>query len=198
MQRPKDGSRKAEIFDAFMEHGMKAAEKKAIKLDIKASTLRSWTSEWARRKNEDVTNVPAQKRERLPEKTTRERLPEADAHFRFKSREAAEKALLAQAKNCGVRPRALTVLENDGRFAIAPVWRKGMPIPQFKKGDVVYGLFMCDSKAKVTDAGPEQSVVRYVKESPVKSRPREECVPNYYLWHAAEIEAKPTSKRERL
>lgn len=199
MQRPKDGSRKAQIFDAFMANGMKAAEKLATKLDIKSSTLKSWTSEWARRSGETVTNVPpAIKRERLPdEPDTAEKPGEFDPHFRFKSQEAAERQLLAICKRNGMRPKALTVLENDGRFAIAPVHTvKNRPYPQFKKGDVVYGLFMVDSKAKVTGPGPEQTMIRYVKESTAKARPREECVPNYYLWKPEEIE--PTSKRERL
>lgn len=205
MQRPKDGSRKAQIFDAFMAPGEiaareKAAAKLATKLDIKPSTLKSWLSEWARRSGETITNAsPTIKRERLPgSPETAPKPGEFDPHFRFKSREAAEKALISQARHCGIRTKALTILENDGRFAIAPSWRKGMPIPQFKKGDIVYGMFMVDSKAKVTAPGPEQSMIRYVKESSAKSRPREECVPNYYLWLPSEIEEKPTSKRERL
>ena len=197
MQRPKDGSRKATIFDAFMAKGMDAAKKLAVKLEIKDSTLKSWTSEWDRRKNEPVTNAPVTiTRERLSEEKTEPGT--FDPHFRFKTREAAEHQMAAICKRNSLRSKALTVLENDGRFAIAPTWRKGMPIPQFKKGDVVYGLFMVDSKAKVTGPGPEQSMIRYVKESVSKARPREECVPNYYLWTPAEIEDKSASKRERL
>lgn len=198
MQRPKDGSRKATIFDAFMAKGFDAAKKLAIKLDIKESTLKSWASEWERRKGEAVTNAPPViTRERLPDDVKPE--PGAfDPHFRFKTREAAETQLAAICKRNSVRPRAFTVLENDGRFAIAPAWKKGQPIPQFKKGEIVYGLFMVDSKAKITEPGPEQSMIRYVKESSSKARPKEECVPNYYLWLPKEIEEKPVSKRERL
>jgi len=200
MLRPREGSRKAQIFDAFMNDGAKSAEKLATKLEIKASTLKSWTSEWSRKSGEGVTSSPV-KRERLPDDKPRDnpKPGEFDPHFRYKSREEGERALIAHAKRAGIRANAFTVLENDGRFAIAPIHTvKKRPYPQFKKGDTVYGLFMVDSKAKVTGPGPEQSMIRYVKESSAKARPREECVPNYYLWLPSEIEDKPASKRERL
>jgi transposase-like protein len=201
MLRPRDGSRKAQIFDAFMgKGGLKEAQKLATKLDIKDSTLRSWVALWDRGKGEEITSAPV-KRERMEQEApvVREKLKpgEFDPHFRFKTREAAERQLISQAKSCGVRAKTLSVLENDGRFAIVPAWRKGMPIPQFKKGEFVYGMFMVDSKAKIVTPGPEQSVIRYVKESSSKARPKEECVPNYYLWSPAEIEGT-SSKRERL
>ncbi len=120
---------------------------------------------------------------------------EFSPHFCFKTRAHAERVLEENAKRAGLRLSSLTVLENEGRFAIAPVWRKGMPIPQFKKGETVYGLFMVDSEAKIVEAGAEQSIIRYVKESDVKMRPKQECVPNGYLWRPSQVNAP---KRERL
>jgi hypothetical protein len=119
------------------------------------------------------------------------------AQFVYKTREHAQQQLIANARRSGITTRALTVLEQDGRFAIVPAWRKGMPIPQFQKGEIVFGLYMCDSEAKVVEPGKEQSIIRFVKESTVKARPKEMCVPNYHLWKPSEV-AKGASTRERL
>lgn len=118
-------------------------------------------------------------------------------NFCFKSFAHADRERIANARRSGMVTSALTVLEQDGMFAIVPAWKKGMPVPQFKKGDIVYGLYRIDGEAKVVGPGPEQTVIRYTKESVRKARPKEECVPNQYLFARKDVQAAD-SKRERL
>jgi hypothetical protein len=84
--------------------------------------------------------------------------------------------------------RAYHVLEENGKFAIAPAsYKPEGPIPQFKRGMTVMDTVIPDSRAIVKEAGPEQSVVKY-------EDGREQTIPNVYLIEVAPVEKKATTK----
>lgn len=200
-KRPKDGSRKAEVWDVFQAKGAEAAIKKALSFDepLQEGTARSWVKEWARAEGTELdlpssSGKPAKtiKKDKTDKKGStapvkRERLDTKDdpdekfnPAFKYTTRDACETALIQKAKAAGLRPWTYHIIEHNGRFAIAPAHYKAKgPIPQFKKGDVVYDCYLVNSEAEVIEAGPEQCVVRYVL--PYKNRPNEQCVPNRYL-----------------
>jgi hypothetical protein len=188
----KEGSRKAAIYDAFIEAGggeggLKVAYKRAEKLGIKAGTVKSWASGWLKgvlrpEKKETTATKP---------KVVHDKGYHPD--FKYTSRAMADKQHEALCTRAGLRAHAFHVIEDDGRFAVAPAhYKPGGPVPTFERGDIVYDAVIANSKAKVLEAGPEQTLVRYVKER--KTGPREECVINRFLIKLPE----KASKRERL
>jgi hypothetical protein len=178
----KEGSRKAEIYDVFLDSedsaaGLKNAYKRAEKLGIKAGTVKSWSSMWLR------GEVKPGKKEKAPgDKPDTVTLKDGAFHpmFKYTSREKADKEHEALCTRNGIRPHAFHVIEDDGRFAVVPShYQPGGPVPTFKAGDIVYDALIANSKAKVIEPGPEQTMVRYVVDRP--SRPREDCVINRFL-----------------
>lgn len=131
-------------------------------------------------KSKPEINKPAAQRQRAPEKRA---TGEALLHFRFNTYEAAAKQANIQARRCGMSTLAFHILSEGGKFAIAPahVRPKSAP-PQFKKGDEVYDLIIHDSRGRIKEAGPEQSLVSYYH----KQR-GEQIVPNCYLLRASDF-----------
>lgn len=201
----KAGSRKAKIYDAFKaakdpEAGIKAANKMAQEQGIKTGTVKSWLGSWA--KGTLPVKAPKEKREKREkkEKVGKVSKPDSsDAHFRYLSRYHAESNLKDIAERSGLRPHAFHILENEGKFAVVPItYRPIGPVPQFEKGDVVFDVFIANSKAKVINPGPEQTEVRYDKERTSPARPREECVLNRYLVKLPDEPMKGKVKREKI
>lgn len=186
----KKGSRKAEIYEVFKRDGLDGAMAHAVGLDIKPGTVKSWSSMWLKGTVKPATKEKADKPK--PEQV-------AGFHpvFKYTSRSAADKGHEMLCTSSGLRAHAFHVIEDDGRFAVVPAhYKPGGPVPQFKAGDIVYDAFIANTKAKVIEAGPEQTLIRYVKERP--KGPREECVINRYLVKLPdEAPTKKTLKRER-
>jgi hypothetical protein len=63
MTRPKDGSRKASVYDAFHSGGYDEALRTAERLEIKEGTVRSWAGTWAKESGQKLptrgSKVPA-------------------------------------------------------------------------------------------------------------------------------------------
>lgn len=180
----KAGSRKAKIYDVFKAKGLEAAFKEAEKLQIKPGTVKSWSGSWTK------GTVPAKKAK--GEKAAKVAKPGKrssgdetyEANFKYLSRHHAESNLTHICERSGLRPHAFHVLENEGKFAVVPIsYRPIGPVPQFEKGDVVFDVYVANSKARVIEPGPEQTMIKYDKEStiPGHARPREDCVLNRYL-----------------
>lgn len=197
----KAGSRKAEIYDAFIEAGggeagLKAANKEAGvkgKKLIKPGTVKSWSSAWLKGEH---TSKPKDPNAPKPVKAVKA-VKDDGFHpdFKYTSRERADRAHQDLCERAGTRSHAFHVIEDDGRYAVVPSHvHPTTPAPTFKAGDIVYDIFIANSKAKVIEAGPQQSVIKYVRERP--KGPREECVINRYLIKLPEKEARV--KRERL
>jgi len=181
------GSRKAEVYETFHKDGLDAAMKKGNKLGLKAGTVKSWCSGW-------------QGHERAAPRTTRAthkvetkpvtRSNEFEPWFKHSSRQEAERHRDAICNRSGCHKKAFHIIEENGRFAVAPAHVKGGPIPTFEKGDIVFDTTMPDRRGKVIAAGPEQTEVRYADKSTA-------IVPNYYL-HKFEKEGANKSKTERV
>lgn len=195
----KEGSAKAAIYQIFTdagggEKGLAAAHKHAAKksVGIKPGTVKSWASMWLKGQTK-----PGTRAEPKPDKAPKLKNGEYEPAFKYTTRERADAEHESLCERNGLRPHAFHVLEDEGKFAIAPVnYKPGGPAPQFEVGDIVYDALIINSKAKVINAGPEQSVVRYVKDRP--SRPREDCIINRFLVKLPD-EGKPKSKkREKL
>jgi hypothetical protein len=192
----KVGSRKAEIYDVFMENGggeagLKAAMKRADKLDIKPGTVKSWSGAWLK----GVTK-PAKKEKADKPAQGDAAVKGFNPWFKYTTREAADKRHENLCTQSGLRPHCFHVIEQDGRFAVVPATYKSPgPPPIFQRGDTVYDAFIANTQAKVLEPGPEQTVIRYVKDRP--NKPREECVINRFLVKLPDEEAK-ARKRERL
>ncbi len=191
----KEGSRKAEIYDVFTEAGggdagLKAAYKRAAKVGIKDGTVKSWSSMWLKGETKPSSKAPDPDKVKA---TTPKRDVGFHSEFKHTSRAAADKAHEKLCTRAGLRAHAFHVIEDDGRFAVVPAtYKPGGPVPTFSKGDTVYDALIANSKAKVIDAGPEQTMVRYVEERP--NRPREECVINRFLVKLPD-EEKPSNKK---
>lgn len=201
----KAGSRKAEIYDVFRsaktpEEGLKAAYKEASRKGaklIKEGTVKSWAGSWAKG-TLPTPKGKAVKRERM---TASAGTPNDDIWFRHDSLFKANKDLTGICERAGLRPHAFHIIENDGKFAVVPIsTRNDKPIPQFEKGDVVYDCYSSTSKARIIQAGPEQSMIRYDKESTAKgmTRPRECAIPNRYLIKLPDEPITGKPKREKL
>jgi hypothetical protein len=196
----KEGSRKAAIYDVFRkagggDAGLKAAFKYAARKDvgIKEGTVRSWSSMWLK-----GTTKPNKDKAPKPETKTRVVTPDDEQYpFKYTSRAAADRAHEAMCTRTGMRSHAFHVIESDGRFAVVPShYKPGGPPPTFSKGDLVHDAFIANSAAKVIEAGPEQCIIRYVKERP--KGPQEECVINRFLVAIPKAAPKAKSKREKL
>ena len=192
----KAGSRKAEIYDAFMEAGggdagLKAATKEATakgKKVIKPGTIKSWASMWLK----GVTKPEAKENDDKPAKVVVERDKGYHPDFKYTTRQQADRHHETLCTRSGLRPHAFHVLEDGGMFAVVPAhYKPGGPVPTFERGDIVYDAMIANSKAKVIEAGPEQTLVRYVTER--KTGPREECVINRYL-----VKLPDPKKKERV
>jgi hypothetical protein len=57
MQSPRPGSRKAVVFNAFKDGGLKQAEKVGAEQGLKAGTVRSWVGGWSKQEAA-VPNTP--------------------------------------------------------------------------------------------------------------------------------------------
>lgn len=199
----KEGSAKAAIYQIFTdagggEKGLAAAHKHAAKksVGIKPGTVKSWSSMWLKGQTK-----PGTRAEPKADKAPKLKNGEYEPAFKYTTRERADAEHESLCERNGLRPHAFHVLENEGRFAVVPAhYKPGGPMPTFKVGDVVYDALIPNSKARVIEAGPEQSIVRYVTDRP--SRPREECVINRFLvtapaltkGEAKEIDATPKPK----
>lgn len=193
----KEGSRKRQIYDEFMESGggedgLKAAYKLARTLGIKDGTVKSWSGGWLK----GVLRPEPKEKAAKPEKE-QEKRGEFHPWFKYTSREAADRRHESLCTSSGLRPHCFHVIEQDGRFAVVPAtYKPPGPPPVFKEGDIVYDAFIANTKAKVIGAGPEQTLIRYVKERP--KGPREECVINRFLVKIPDDEKKGKVTRERL
>lgn len=192
----KEGSRKRQIYDVFLDSedstvGLKKAYALADKLGIKEGTVKSWSGGWLKGETKPKPKDPGDK----PAKS--EVVHEKGFHpeFKYTSRARADQRHESLCTSSGLRPHAFHVLEEDGRFAVVPAnFKPPGPVPTFEKGDVVYDAFIANTKAKVLEAGPEQTLIRYVKDR--GKGPREECVINRFLVKLPDNEKK--LKRERL
>ena len=192
----KEGSRKAAIYDTFLkagggEKGLAAAQKHAARKDvgIKQGTVKSWASGWLKGQVR-----PDKKPSTKPDKVTLTKNGEFHPLFKYTSRDKADKEHEAMCNRNGIRAHAFHVIENEGRFAVVPAnYQPGGPVPTFKVGDIVYDALIANSKAKVIEAGPEQTLIRYAIDKP--SRPREDAVINRFLVKLPDVEAKASNKK---
>lgn len=198
----KEGSRKAEIYNVFMEagggeDGLKAARKEASakgKKLIKEGTIKSWSSMWLKGTTKpEAKALDPNKPKPAPVVHDKGFHPD----FKYTTRAQADRHHEALCERAGLRPHAFHVIENEGMFAVAPAnYKPGGPVPTFKPGDIVYDALIANTKAKVIEAGPEQTLIRYDKDRP--NRPREECVINRFLVKLPEREEKKKKERARL
>jgi hypothetical protein len=194
----KEGSGKRVIYDVFMtagggKEGLAAAMKAAKENEVKEGTIKSWSSMWLRGMTKPGTSVKPKADKPKGDNVS---LKNGEFHplFKHTTREKADKEHEALCERNGIRPHAFHVIEDKGRFAVVPAnYKPGGPVPTFKVGDIVYDALIANSKAKVIEAGPEQSMVRYAEERP--NRPREECVINRFLVKLPDAPAKK-SKRD--
>lgn len=186
----KEGSRKREIYDVFLkagggETGLAAAKKHAAKksVGIKEGTIKSWSSMWLKGEVKPGTK-PKPERDTVTTKNGA-----FDPMFKYTNRAKADAEHEALCTRNGLRPHSMHVIENDGRFAVVPAnYKPGGPVPTFKAGDTVYDAMIANSKAKVIEPGPEQTLIRYAEERP--NRPREEAVINRFLVKLPDAPAK--------
>jgi hypothetical protein len=192
MKAPVAGSRKAQVYDVFHDKGLDAAIKKALSLGLKEGTVRSWAGGWSKapRTEHSTDNrpqrggAPIARKAKAPDKGPAEFSP----HFQHKSKGDAAKHILNIVRRSGCAEAAYHIIEQDGRFAVAPAhYKPGGPIPQFKDGDIVFDTIIPNQKGKVVKAGPEVCEVK----GPDGIR----AIPNYYLYKFVD-ESKP--KRERI
>jgi hypothetical protein len=222
MKEPRPGTKKASVFATYIAKGETAALKQAEELELSKGTAPSWFSEWRR------TLAAEKGRGTIPARAVKERAtiakaqpdgakatkeatgfrPRAtinsppypyDAHFRFASRVAAQNAIEGVSRHAGVDKRCYVVLEENGKFAIAPAFIEeinGGKAPSFTKGAIVFDLTIRDSRAKVTASGPYQTELVYLTGPRAKM---EAIIPNKYLTQLDEvIETPPAKKRARI
>lgn len=199
----KTGSRKAEVYDVFLaagggDKGLTKATERAKKLGLAGGTIKSWASGWLKGQTKPKAKEgdgPAKEGKAPTLKAISKKDEEYHPLFKWNSRERADREHEALCTRAGLRPHAFHVIENDGKFAVAPAnYKPGGPPPTFEVGDIVYDALIANSKAKVISAGSEQCVVRYVKER--KTGPREDCVINRFLVKLPDTKEKVA--RERL
>lgn len=212
--RPKDGSRKAEVFDTYFGEGYEAAIKLATDKGLAPGTARSWMSGWskiagttipkAEGTGERKERAPREKIERKPkEKKGDEAPPVWRPDYRFETERKARIEADHKCNRSGMDHRAMFVHQDEvtKKWGIIPLHlNPEIPMPVFKNGDHITNLGIKNSRATVIGAGPEQSVIRYVKDIP--GRHREPCVGNRYLMLMPPPEGKEkkkgTASRERL
>lgn len=126
--------------------------------------------------------------------TVAERAP-YEPQFRFESREKAWSHAVSQARRCGFSEANFHILEEGGKFAVAPIsYKPPGEVPTFEKGDTVMDTIIKDSRAKVIEAGPEVCVVEYESK---KLYTTPQTIPNVYLYKVSDLEAanaKPAKK----
>ena len=183
----KEGSRKREIYQIFLdagggEKGLAAAHKHAAKksVGIKEGTVKSWSSMWLKGEVKPGSKAPKADKADKGDTVSLTRNGEFHPLFKYTNRAKADAEHEALCTRNGIRAHAFHVIENEGRFAVVPSnYQPGGPVPTFKAGDIVYDALIANSKAKVIEGGPEQTMVRYVVDRP--NRPREDCVINRFL-----------------
>ena len=112
----------------------------------------------------------------------REKLNDWEPHFRFPSRSAAERAAHQIARRNGIAQANFHILEENGKFAIAPIHYKPKHAPPvLQEGDEVMDTIIPNSRGIVVGAGPEVSTVRYHDDG------AERHIPNYYLYRMADL-----------
>lgn len=115
-------------------------------------------------------------------KTVRTKLSDWSPHFRYASHDKATRSANKIARRCGLSQGNFHILEEAGRFAIAPIhYMPPHDAPLFSKGDEVMDTIIPNSRGKIVDAGPEQCLVRYVDDG------AERVVPNYYLYKLSDL-----------
>lgn len=202
---------KSRVFAAYSANGKKPAMALAEELGLLKHTVRSWFSVWGRDgfppggpevKAEPKAKKPVKakvlRRARIVKKSdadtkkkktvfTRDSQTKCEPYFKYGSREMAERAILLLTKDLGMRKEALHVIEENGRFAIAPAHhkRKDGPIPTFKTGTTVFDITIPNSRATVIKAGPEVSEVRYDADGPYGKQERN--ISNIYLTELEEF-----------
>jgi hypothetical protein len=165
-----------QVLLVLREKGPDAALAHGIKIGLSESQSRSYVKEHTR--NEERRKL--KEAGLLPTPAKFEAAKAQEPHFRYPSREAAKKALLAQARRCNIKQQAYHILSEGGKYAFVPAYvRPTSKPPQFKKGDVVMDINIGDSRAVIEEAGPEQSVIRYITER--KYARKVDTVSNYYL-----------------
>lgn len=117
-----------------------------------------------------------------------------EPHFRYTTKDAAMKAMMARARQVGVLERAFHIISEGGKFAFVPahVRPHGKP-PTFEKGDIVMDTGVKDSRAVIKEAGPEQSTIVYETER--KYAPKEQTISNFYLVKVAAAKAPAAAKK---
>jgi hypothetical protein len=180
MKAPRPGTKKAQVFDAYMRDGRTAALALASTLELANGTAHSWLSEWKRFSGKIEPAVPPAPKKRARINASggkRERavidygptqaslVPRGgwfDAHFRYSSRAAADRAHALKCKDLGMGHKAFHVIEDNGRFALAPAhYNPSRELPQFKKGDTVFDITIPNTRGVIVEAGPEQSEVSF-------------------------------------
>lgn len=208
--RPKDGSRKADVYDVYYADGYAAALKKADDLGLGPTTAKSWIYVWA--KLSPVGERPPERERKAPSapKAPREKIAKKDEKPpavmtlkdfpAFPSERKARIWADHRTASTGMDKRAMIPHEIDGQWHVIPLHMgPGIPMTTFKEGDHVTNLGIRNSRAVIIGAGPEQSIIRYVKDVP--GRHREPCISNRYLMLMPPPEGKDKkgkASRERL
>lgn len=208
--RPKDGSRKAEVFDVYFSKGEEAAKKKVKELGLAPGTLKSWTGVWDRQVKGDLPMERPKPEKKVREKLNGEENKERDPFSIYPGYETENKAkqfIMRLCERNHMDERCFHVIEYKGRHVVVPIHLKNAtPVPTFKTGDTVFDLTIKNSRAIVTEAGPEQSSIEYQVDVP--GRPKIDCVINRYLFRletppvpekvSKTPKAKAKGKRERI
>lgn len=174
----------------FKSDGEEAARTLAKTLKIPDTKINRWVREWGNLK-------PAEPKASNDVKAP-SRKDNLGFHpeFKYASRTQANDKLIKICKSAGLRLHAFHVLEDDGRFAVVPAtYKPNGPEPMFNVGDIVYDVIIANTKAKVLDAGPQQTLVRYLKDRPF--RPREEAVINRFLIKLPDEVVKPKKEKRK-
>lgn len=160
--RPKEGSRKAVVFDAFHAGGLESAYKVAAKLKLKSGTVKTWAAKWGRTSSEVSARKPGSP---------------IEPHYDYDTQGRAESAMKMRAKHSGMEPDVFSVKERGGKFGIVPAHLDPDRKPgTFKKGDTVRDRTILQNVGTVINAGPEVCEVKFQ----IGTR----NIPNYYLLHA--------------
>lgn len=199
MKAPREGSRKASVYDVFHDKGDAAALKAGVKLGLAPGTIKSWCKGWAGHAKQahaaDTRKGPKGPRAASPDKVS---TPKAevraayDPRFDYTSRADAVKALMNTVRRMHCMEQAFHVIEENERFAVVPAHYKpeGKP-PQFEKGDTVFDTIIPNSRGVVKEAGPYQCAVEYAAGYHAG---REQIVPNVYLVKMEPVKAEPKAK----
>lgn len=197
MKPPKEGSRKADVFALMNAKGFEAGLAKGLALGLQESTIRSWAPTWGITPPPKGGGIarPPRKEAQAARPAPEPRAPsEWSPFFKYATRAAAERALDGICKRAGCAPRAYNVLEEDGRYAVAPAhYKPAGPAPTFKVGDYVSSAITPNVVSRVlvtgqltcTIKGPDDpedgivvssyylaSVSKPTKAAPAKAKPK--------------------------